>query len=163
MVDAYFFHNHYSLFPVAHTVKILQTIFCSFPPHKFVRWKLPGLERNIEAACACTNRWSEIIVITLMMAPPLPCCSIQINRSPSNHETITVIIEELQFDWLKPTWRALEVDACERIWHHILAYIYFTYVIFISHKAEKRDGRCSCIRDVCSSSMRSALMRDCRD
>lgn len=157
MDDAYFSHNHYSFFPVLCIAKILQTILCLFPPHTFARWKLLGLERNIQAPCACTNRWVEIIVITLMTW--LPCFPVVRVRSTTLYQNMrilpnTVITEELNY--------LNQQEACWGL--NTCVFDITSWFIFRSIQN----------RDICTLLMHSRrllhhgwdilyLMRDCRD
>lgn len=104
-------------FPIALPSKILQTIFCSFPPHEFVRWKLLGLERDIEAPCVCTNRWLEIMVITLMTW--LLCFPVVQFRSTARYQNMRYITKYCN-NWKCWCWGLMLLNT----WHHIMAYIY---------------------------------------
>lgn len=66
-----FTHNHFSFFPEQSQNVAAQ--FLALSPHKFSRWKLLGLERNIGAPCSCNNRWLRNYCNHFNdMAPQLP-------------------------------------------------------------------------------------------
>lgn len=116
-----FLFFHYS----AHS-EIPRTIFCSFPPHKFVRWKLSGFgEGYWSSLCVCTNRWVEIMVITLMTW--LLCFRVVWFRSTgsrSKPENITKYCNKWRFQTCrKPTRGTLEANACK----HRTRWIFISY------------------------------------